>query len=489
MQIKRPDPHPPEHADPSVPVPVETPNPENEGEWVSESATCPFCKQPEFGVSYVSPPFKRGLAYASQNNQRGASASFVRQASAMTSSASLGPPSENAVNGNRKRATSLSAKDSQVITTDRIRPDWAKKLADARSHQARRAAAATALHNAAYLLGTGESSSSRFGLGRRRRRDNLILTDNESGAGTPGTEGTPVHMEALLSILERQGAAREAAGRNRSRGEDLEEVMLMEAIRQSLASEEDRRKKEEKSAAKEAKKDEKAKAKEQKKADKAAKKGGSSNAPFYAVTPSSLASSHGPSSPSDDGKGKARALDANSQFAQLSAAGLVPLTEPTSTLNTEVTTVPRFDPQRYLEVSRANLDQSTPQPIPRAFPRHMSDASSLASSFNDSAPGSFTNGASFDASPNHSGHNLPVGQGQDASGSLGTEPMFNFQSLGAMVGKGELAHGQGSQHVEEVSSDGQSSSHSRSQSKDVASAQRYGFGGATAAGKQEPGTN
>jgi len=294
-------------------------------------------------------------------------------------------------------------------------------------------------------------------------------------------------MEALLSILERQGAARDAAGRNRSRGDDLEEVMLMEAIRQSLASEEDRRKKEEKTAAKEAKKDEKAKAKEQKKADKAAKKGGSSSQPpFYAATPSSPTSSHGLNSPPDDGKGKARATDATSQFAQLSAAGLVPLTEPTSTLNTEVFPDSRFDAQRHLEVSRANLDQSNPQPIPRSFARHMSDASSLASSLNDSAPGSFTNGASFDASPNHSGHNLAVGQNQDASGSLGTEPMFNFQSLGAMIGKEELAHGQGSQYVEDVSSDGQSSSHSRSQSKDVASARPAGYGGATAAGKQEP---
>lgn len=464
MQIKRPDPHPPEHADPSVPAP-ETPNPEIEGEWVSEPATCPFCKQPEFGVSYVSPPFRRGLAYALPN-QRGPL--VVKQASAMASSASLSPPTENAANGSRKRATSLSAKDPQVITTDRIRPDWAKKLADARSHQARRAAAATALHNAAYLLG-GESSSSRFGLGRRRRTNNLILTENESGAGTPGTEGTPVNMEALLNILERQGAARDAP-RNRSRGDDLEEIMLMEAIRQSLASEEDRRKKEEKAAAKEAKKDEKAKAKEQKKADKAAKKGGSTSSSFYGVNPASPSSLHEPGSPIDDAKGKSRAGEASTQYAQLNAAGLVPLTEPTSTLNTEVTADPRTDPQRYLEVSRANIDQSTPQPIPRAFPRHMSDASSLASSYNDSAPGSYTNGHSFDPSPNPSGHNLPIGQGQDASGSLGSEPMFNFQSLGAMMGKEELAHGHGSQHVEDVFSGGQSASHSRSQSKDVPSA-------------------
>jgi hypothetical protein len=58
--------------------------------------------------------------------------------------------------------------------------------------------------------------------------------------------------------------------------EDLEDMMLMEAIRLSLASEEDRRKKEEKEAKKEAKKKEK----EAKKAEKAAKKSG-----LYTVNP------------------------------------------------------------------------------------------------------------------------------------------------------------------------------------------------------------
>ena len=120
VQIKRPDPHPPEHEQPGQPRP-----PEEEADMlVSEVAACPFCVTPEFGVSYEPPPFRRGLTYAGQPNRN----PLKNPTSAMSSSSSLSAP-----NG-RRRATSLSANASQVITTDRVRPDWAKKLADARAH-------------------------------------------------------------------------------------------------------------------------------------------------------------------------------------------------------------------------------------------------------------------------------------------------------------------------------------------------------------------
>src|SRR6202034_2553114 len=59
-----------------------------------------------------------------------------------------------------------------------------------------------------------------------------------------------------------------AANRRRSRMDDLEDMMMLEAIRLSLAAEEERKRKEEKESRKEAKKKEKA----DKKAEKAAKK-------------------------------------------------------------------------------------------------------------------------------------------------------------------------------------------------------------------------
>jgi len=172
VQIKRPDPHPPEHEQPGQPRP-----PEEEAEMlVSEVAACPFCVTPEFGVAYDPPPFRRGLAYANQANGH----PLRTLNSAMSSSSSL------ASGGGRRRATSLSASSPQVITTDKVRPDWAKKLADARAHALRRSAAATALHNAAYVLGNPGESQVRGGLSfGRRRRTLLIDSPSASGSGTP----------------------------------------------------------------------------------------------------------------------------------------------------------------------------------------------------------------------------------------------------------------------------------------------------------------
>ena len=173
VQIKRPDPHPPEHEQPGQPRP-----PEEEAQMlVSEVASCPFCVTPEFGVSYDPPPFRRGLAYPNQTNGNG----FKNSTSAMSSTSSLTSV------GGRRRAASLSANAPQVITTDRVRPDWARKLAEARAHALRRSAAATALHNAAYLLdNTGDGQFRQgFPLGRRRRG----LTVDSPGASGVGTSG------------------------------------------------------------------------------------------------------------------------------------------------------------------------------------------------------------------------------------------------------------------------------------------------------------
>lgn len=144
---------------------------------VSEVAACPFCVTPEFGVSYEAPPFRRGLAYANQANSH----PLRNLNSAMSSSSSL-----QSGQGGRKRATSLSANSPQVITTDKVRPDWAKKLADARAHALRRSAAATALHNAAYVLGNQGDGQLRGGLTFGRRRRTLFGdSPSASGSGTP----------------------------------------------------------------------------------------------------------------------------------------------------------------------------------------------------------------------------------------------------------------------------------------------------------------
>ena len=470
VQIKRPDPHPPEHEQPGQPR-----LPEEEAEMlVSEVASCPFCVTPEFGVSYDPPPFRRGLAYAHQ----GPGHLYRNPTSAMSSTSSLGTPG-----GNRRRATSLSANAPQVITTDRVRPDWAKKLSDARAHALRRSAAATALHNAAYVLNQGDVQLRSMG-GFRRRRTLFGDSPLPSGSGTPRDQqgmiispyGAVMRAAAANRGDEEEGSTDLFPARGssrRTRVDDLEDLMMMEAIRLSLAAEEDRKRREEKEAKKEAKKKAKEDKKEAKQAEKLARKGGTS-APMYGAghndSSSTWASTSMARSSSNlgaqqmipeegvQGKGKAPAQD---------FAGIHPLSDPSSTLNTEMreededapspTAADRIafgseDPQRHLEASRANLQPSAPVPIPinRMSPhmRQLSNASSAASSFNDSNPSSLRADSNL---PSAGGSNLDVtSAAQDsAPATPGLEPMLNFRSLAAMIGDEEgkaLQHE--SEHIE-----------------------------------------
>ncbi|KAI9720153.1 MAG: SNF1-interacting protein [Chrysothrix sp. TS-e1954] len=427
VQIKRPEPHPPEHGEESGnPTPS---NPyDDEEQLVSEPSACPFCVQPDFGVMYNAPPFRRGLAY--QNQGMEAPSSF--------SPSNGGPLSQ------RRRTESISANAAAVITTDKVRPDWAKKLADARAHQARRSAAATALHTAAYRMGAAGPAGGFPVLGRRRR----VLVNAETGQRVEG-----VDIGQLLATLEGQGSSRNQArgngdlfpGRGSSRGhrpEDLEEMMMMEAIRQSLASEEERNKKSEKDA----KKEEKKKAKEQKKADKAARKSGysaSANSSGFFGPSASTSQGGGADSNIDEGKGKARASSNDTQPQAQGSLGWNPMEEPSSTINTS--TAPRSNAQKHLEKSRANLDSDlNPNPLidqgPEASPRHRTSSSSTESFESATESTRQENGAveSFDASPNPSRQQLPfVGGTTDATSNVGNESNINFRSLVGMIGKEE----------------------------------------------------
>ncbi|KAK4547694.1 hypothetical protein LTR36_000651 [Oleoguttula mirabilis] len=476
VQIKRPDPHPPEHEQPGQPR-----APEEEADLlVSEVAACPFCVTPEFGVTYDPPTFRRGLAYPNSH-------SFKYLNSAMSSSSSLQSGS-----GVRRRATSLSANAPQVVTTDKVRPDWAKKLSDARAHTLRRSAAATALHNAAYVLGNQGDGQVRGALSSFGRRRRTLFGDSPSASGS-GTPRLPEGMTvaAYASLFECARADREPqdgssdmyparSSSRRTRVDDLEDLMMMEAIRLSLAAEDDRKRREDKDAKREEKKKAKEDKKQAKKEEKLTKKRGGSNASLYPVgtndsTSTWASTSMGrstsnlgttPAIPEEQfqGKGKAPVQD---------FAGFNPMSEPTSTLNTEMQNrrrdqssspspsglpqTPTHNPQGHLEASRANLQPTASSPIPTPSPRsphfrQLSNASSAASSFVDSAPGSLRADSTL---PFGAGSNTDVTAGaQDDSPSLGTtpsatpglEPMFNFRSLAAMIGNEDKARE--SEHIE-----------------------------------------
>lgn len=469
VQIKRPDPHPPEHPDPTNPAPPE----ENPETLVSEPANCPYCQQAEFGVTYDPPPFRRGLAYANMNGQMATAMVASDSTPNNGSSSSLRPA------GSRRRATSVSANASNVVTTDKIRPDWATKLANARNHAQRRAAAATALHTAAYVMGNGSGLEGRaFGFGGRSRFGRSRDSPGESSTPTASGSDAQARLAAFSALAQQhQPDQRHAEGRRRSRMDDLEDMMMMEAIRLSIAAEEERKRKEEKEAKKEAKK----KDKEQKKADKQAARNDHKNG-IYGGSGSRTASALSLVLP-----GRRRGNSGSSAMAREASNHSIEHTYPTDSSKDKGKGVDRtgyasssshshpsgLDGSSQSYGHHLSVDESS-QSIPNtsapaaagATPdrpshlRQISSASSPSSSYIESAPGSIRRGQSgFQASQSSfdspSASNADLGHRRDQSrdtdndpGSAGDEPMFNFRSLAEIVGREDEKDGFEANQVE-----------------------------------------
>ncbi|CZT48258.1 related to Protein sip5 [Rhynchosporium secalis] len=452
VQIKRPDPHPPEHHDPSNPAPPPTEADLDPEALVSEPACCPYCQQPEFGVTYEHPPFKRGLTYANVGN-----VSFAKSSSASIDSA--GANQALSPSANRRRTISISANASTVITTDKVRPDWSTKLQSARNHLARRSAAATALHTAAYLIGNGTTVDQRsFGFSGRSRFGRINRSENSPGtsrAATPSpttNESTARSVSDQLHLMRRE--AQESGGaRNRSRMEDLEEMMMMEAIRQSLAAEEERKKKSEKEAAKEAKR----KAKDDKKKEKKEKRvygSGASSASGSALSLSlpslGMGRRRGNSGASnlqrevtmehlEGPESKGKGVDRGHASAPSASSSSAPIDFPRSGSSHGIPGARHLDTNTLSAINDSHQPSQSPTaPEKPSHLRQMSNASSPASSFVESIPGSLRNelhthgSSSTIDSPSASGINLAANTGSD-SGDAGPDSLFNFQSLASMI--------------------------------------------------------
>jgi len=226
-------------------------------------------------------------------------------------------------------------------------------------------------------------------------------------------------------------------------------MMLMEAIRLSLAAEEERKRKADKEGKKEAKKREK----EDRKAAKAAARAGelyeggdgrsghssasgsslslpgfgrkrgnsaASNLRVEASVASAKATSSASGSPAPDtnAKDKGKGVDRSLSAPETSAAGAS-------------------------EASSTSTARPIPTPHQPAGPSHlrqMSSASSVSSSLLDSQPGSYVH-TSHLQDPRASGLSLGSrsnasedGGDNDRDPSASTEPMFNFRSLAEVVG-------------------------------------------------------
>ncbi|BFZ60266.1 SNF1-interacting protein [Saitoella coloradoensis] len=187
VQIKRPDPAP----STTPPYGLE-----------STPATCPFCVEGEFGVVYEKP------GWAGERPGRSRSPSLLEVAEAAAGdggesgeAAALpvpGPPVRISSTGMK----TYPATHPAVTLTDHLRPNWESDLLRARARAARRAAAQAQLQN--FQLTARERER------EERRR------------------------------LRREGREREREATGRMGREELEEMMVAEAMRLSLREAEDR---------------------------------------------------------------------------------------------------------------------------------------------------------------------------------------------------------------------------------------------------------
>ena len=435
VQIKRFDPHLPEHhPDGQARDPNEGLNPEDPPEMlISEPAACPYCQQPEFGVTYEPPPFRRGLVYSSSSSNLG-SATPMSSQSSLTSTLPTSPGQPG-----RRRATSLSATAPNVITTDRVRPDWATKLAAARAHQARRAAAATALHTAAFLVGDNDQQRSLLRPGRFSRRN----TNRDQSGNASGSESRGENPESAVDPTNQAEGEQQQGPRSarRSRMDELEDMMFMEAVRLSLAAEEERKRKEEKAYRKEAKKREKEEKKAAKKQGTSPYGGGSGGASGSSLSLGGFGRRRGNSSASH------LRMEATVQGAAQTSKSTEP-SPPNSADKEQDNDRPEDDAMgdKGKAVDRgSSSDPPTPDgaspfgtlPIPTGSSgrggshlRQMSNASSVGS-FDDTPSGSYTG---HDGTNKRASGMSVGGQSEDGDRDTGSEPMFNFRSLAEIVG-------------------------------------------------------
>ncbi|KAK7223085.1 hypothetical protein V2G26_011088 [Clonostachys chloroleuca] len=428
VQIKRADPHLPEHhPDGQARDPNEGLNPEDPPEMlISEPSACPYCQQPEFGVTYEPPPFRRGLVYStSSTNIAAAGTPMSSQSSFHSASPAAGPPTT------RRRGHSLSVNAPNVITTDRIRPDWKTKLDSVRQHQARRAAAATALHTAAFLVNSENNDQ------RSILRPGIFSSRRHHGASSanPPANERPAEPAAAdpADASDRQGPR----SARRTRMDELEDMMFMEAVRLSLAAEEERKRKDEKAYRKEAKKREKEEKKAQKRQASHPYNGTSSGA-----SASSLSLSGFGRRRDNSGASNLRVEATIQGASQTSKTGeSSPALETKSTSVASSTDAGPASKGKAVDRGSSSPETATtpdetpapgPLPVPAGGPprgmshlRQMSNTSSLGSSGVDTPSGSYTGGHASDSNENSQANR---------SDDVDHEPMFNYRSLAEMVG-------------------------------------------------------
>ncbi|KAJ9125493.1 hypothetical protein QFC22_000454 [Naganishia vaughanmartiniae] len=187
----------------------------------SEPAACPYCMEPDFGVIYEIQKIARPDLPSVMSNDSG-------------------EVIDPRPLGETARRKSVSSKAKEVVTIDQIRPDWEDQLNAVKAAAARRASRRIIMHRIGdRLIPVGYTSS--------REGTNMSVGDS-------GPIERTIDENALQAIL--AGADRSSRSGRRSRrtgsgdanagitaAADIEELMLMEAMRLSMLEHEEQQRK------------------------------------------------------------------------------------------------------------------------------------------------------------------------------------------------------------------------------------------------------
>ncbi|KAG6376188.1 hypothetical protein JVT61DRAFT_2163 [Boletus reticuloceps] len=200
---------------------------------VSEPAACPYCVQDNFGIVYTPPPWRVGIG----------SDGMIPPSWADPLRPQQGVPGPS--NIHKRRRKSFGHDSPEVVTTDQIRPDWEAKLAAVRAAVARRANRRIIMRQVGdRLIPVGVTSGRVHAL---PTTDGADGQDGENGSPAPVTgsrrrRGPRANGQTDLSQL---------LGQMGLGGQDLEELMVMEAMRLSLIEHEAQQRREEERARRE----------------------------------------------------------------------------------------------------------------------------------------------------------------------------------------------------------------------------------------------
>ncbi|KAI5476512.1 zinc finger, RING-type domain containing protein [Pseudohyphozyma bogoriensis] len=200
----------------------------------SEPAACPFCMETNFGCLYLKLEQRRPEMLSLD--------SAVSTGSGGSSSISI--PTTDTPKPRRK---SFAHTEKQVVTTDQLHPDWEAKVEAIKATVARRANRRVVFRQVGDRLIPVGITSGRESDGANATMSTTALPPgfaaqvaaamdaNNSNSGGSGRRAARRRNQEMTQYLESMGVGV---------GQDLEELMVMEAMRLSLAEDEERQKKE-----------------------------------------------------------------------------------------------------------------------------------------------------------------------------------------------------------------------------------------------------